>query len=49
MKIIKFIHNTFAQAFYGWAHKEIDVMHPDLIKIMMKRIELQEQNKEMFR
>jgi hypothetical protein len=48
MKIIRFIHLTFAQAFYGWALREIDPMHPDLPKLVMKRQELADQARRMF-
>jgi hypothetical protein len=48
MKILRFIHLTLAQAFYGWALKEIDPMHPDLPKLVMKRQELQDAHRRMF-
>ena len=48
MKIIRFIHLTFAQAFYGWALREIDPMHPDLPRLVMKRQELADQARRMF-
>jgi hypothetical protein len=48
MKIIRFIHLTFSQAFYGWALREIDPMHPDLPKLVMKRQELADQARRMF-
>lgn len=48
MKILRFIHLTFAQAFYGWALREIDPMHPDLPKLVMRRQELADQARRMF-
>ena len=48
MKILRFIHLTFAQAFYGWALREIDPMHPDLPRLVMKRQELADQARRMF-
>jgi hypothetical protein len=48
MKIIRFIHLTFSQAFYGWALREIDPMHPDLPKLVMKRQELADEARRMF-
>lgn len=48
MKIIRFIHLSFAQAFYGWALREIDPMHPDLPKLVMRRQELADQARQMF-
>jgi hypothetical protein len=48
MKILRFIHLTFSQAFYGWALREIDPMHPDLPKLVMKRQELADEARRMF-
>ncbi len=48
MKILRFIHLTCAQAFYGWALREIDPMHPDLPRLVMKRQELDDQARRMF-
>ena len=48
MKILRFIHVSFAQAFYGWALREIDPMHPDLPKLVMRRQELADQARRMF-
>jgi hypothetical protein len=48
MKILQFIHLTLAQAFYGWALREIDPMHPDLPKLVMKRRELADAQRRMF-
>ena len=48
MKILHFIHVTFAQAFYGWALREIDPMHPDLPKLVMKRQQLADEARRMF-
>ena len=48
MKIIELIHVTVAQAFYCWAQREIDPLHPDLPRIVMKRLELQDKARRMF-
>ena len=48
MKIIRFIHVTFAQAFYGWALREIDPMHPDVSKIVLRQHELAMQHRQMW-
>ncbi len=48
MKILNFIHVTVAQAFYAWALREINPMHPDLPKIMMRRQELQDKARRVF-
>ncbi|MEO5670679.1 MAG: hypothetical protein ABIR26_08300 [Ramlibacter sp.] len=48
MKILDLIHVMFAQAFYSWALKEINPMHPDVPRIMLRRRELQEKAKHLF-
>ncbi|HSI54691.1 MAG: hypothetical protein ACAH21_08475 [Ramlibacter sp.] len=48
MKILNLIHVMCAQAFYDWAWREIDPMHPDMPRIMMRRLELQEKAARVF-
>jgi hypothetical protein len=48
MKILDLIHVTFAQAFYNWALREINPMHPDVPRIMMRKLELAEKSKRIF-
>jgi hypothetical protein len=48
MKILNLIHVMCAQAFYDWAIREIDPMHPDMPRIMMRRLELQEKAARVF-
>ena len=48
MKILNFIHVTLAQAFYGWALREIDPMHPDLPRILLRRQELADKAHRLF-
>jgi hypothetical protein len=48
MKVLELIHVTVAQAFYRWALREIDPMHPDLPRIVMKRLELADKARRMF-
>lgn len=48
MKIINFIHVVFAQAFYRWAIREINPMHPDLPGIVLRERELAEKSRRMF-
>lgn len=48
MKILNLIHVTFAQFFYDWALREINPMHPDMPRIMMRRLELQDKAKRVF-
>lgn len=48
MKILELIHVTFAQAFYRWAMREIDPLHPDLPRIVMRQQELRDKAQRMF-
>jgi hypothetical protein len=40
MKILNLLHLTVAQMFYRWALREIDPLHPDLPRILLKQNEL---------
>jgi hypothetical protein len=48
MKILDLIHVTFAQAFYSWALREINPLHPDVPRIMLRRRELAEKARRIF-
>lgn len=48
MKIFNFIHVVFAGAFYRWALREIDPMHPDLPRILLRKRELAEKQHRIF-
>ncbi len=48
MKILDLIHVTFARAFYGWAMREIDPMHPDVPRILLRQKELADKANRMF-
>ena len=48
MKIFNFIHVVFAGAFYRWALREIDPMHPDLPRILLRKRELAEKQNRIF-
>ncbi len=48
MKILNLLHVTFAQAFYRWAMREIDPLHPDLPRIVMRQQELRDKAQRMF-
>ena len=37
MKILNLIHVMVAQAFYQWALREINPLHPDVPRIMLRR------------
>ena len=40
MKILNLLHVTVAQFFYSWALREIDPLHPDVPRILLKQQEL---------
>jgi hypothetical protein len=42
MKILNLLHLTFAQMFYRWALSEIDPLHPDVPRLLLKQQELQD-------
>jgi hypothetical protein len=48
MKILNFIHVSVARAFYSWAMKEINPMHPDVPRIMQRQRELEDKAQRIF-
>jgi hypothetical protein len=48
MKVISLLHVVLAQAFYRWAMREINPMHPDVPKIMMRQQELAEKHRQIW-
>ena len=48
MKILNLIHVMVAQAFYKWALAEINPLHPDVPRIMLRRHELEEKARRIF-
>ena len=48
MKIINLIHVMVAQAFYSWAMREINPLHPDLPRIMLRHRELADKARRVF-
>ena len=48
MKVLNFIHVSVAQAFYKWAMREINPMHPDLPRIMLRQQELRDKANRIF-
>jgi hypothetical protein len=48
MKILNLIHVMVAQAFYRWALREIDPLHPDVPRIMLRRRELEDKAQRIF-
>lgn len=48
MKILNLIHLLVAQAFYRWALREINPLHPDVPRIMLRQQELADKERRMF-
>jgi len=48
MKIINLLHVVLAQAFYRWAMKEINPMHPDVPRIMLRQQQLAEKYRKIW-
>lgn len=48
MKILNLIHVVIAQAFYRWALREINPMHPDLPRIVQRQQELADKSPRIF-
>lgn len=48
MKILHLLHVTVAQAFYNWALREINPMHPDVPRIMRRQVELADKAARIF-
>jgi hypothetical protein len=48
MKVIHLLHVVLAQAFYRWAMREINPMHPDVPKIMLRQNELADRQRQIW-
>ena len=48
MKILNLIHVVTARAFYRWAMREINPMHPDVPRILLRQQELADKDNRMF-
>ena len=48
MKILDLFHVMVAQAFYKWAMREINPMHPDVPKIMLRQQQLAEKYRRIW-
>lgn len=48
MKILNLIHVMLAQAFYHWAMREINPLHPDLPRILVRQKELDDKARRIF-
>lgn len=40
MKILNLVHTMLAQAFYRWAMREINPLHPDVPRILARQAQL---------
>lgn len=48
MKVLELLHLTFARAWYRWALREIDPLHPDVPRILLRQRELAERAQRIF-
>jgi hypothetical protein len=48
MKVLDLLHVMVAQAFYKWAMREINPMHPDVPKIMVRQQQLAEKYRRVW-
>ena len=48
MKIINLLHVVIAQAFYRWAMREINPMHPDVPGILMRQHQLADKQRQIW-
>jgi hypothetical protein len=48
MKILSLIHLTVAQAFYRWALREINPLHPDVPRIVRRQNELAQKARQIW-
>jgi hypothetical protein len=48
MRILSIVHVTLACAFYLWAMGQIDPLHPDLPRILIKRQEMEERAQQLW-
>lgn len=47
MKILTLLHLALARAFYRWALREIDPLHPDVPRILLRTQELEDRAQRM--
>jgi hypothetical protein len=48
MKVLTLLHVVLAEAFYRWAMREINPMHPDVPRIMLRQQELREKHRQIW-
>lgn len=47
MKVLSLLYVWAAQAFYNWALREINPLHPDVPKIVLRRKQLADKEKRL--
>lgn len=48
MEILNLVYVMTARAFYDWALREIDPLHPDVPRLVMRQHELDERARKLF-
>lgn len=48
MKVLHLLHAWIANAFYRWALSEINPLHPDLPRIVMRKQELVDKRRRLL-
>lgn len=48
MDILNLVYVMTARAFYDWALREIDPLHPDLPRLVLRQHELDERTRKFF-
>jgi hypothetical protein len=49
MKVLRFIRVSCAQLFYDWAMREINPLHRDLPRVLMRQRELRDEAERLWR
>lgn len=49
MHIIRLVYLTIVRAFYNWALREIDPLHPDVPRLVLRQYELNERTRRLLR
>ena len=49
MNILNMLYVVTARAFYGWALREIDPLHPDLPRLLLRQHDLDDRARKLFK
>ena len=49
MEVLRLVYLTTVRAFYNWALREIDPLHPDVPKLVLRQHELNDRARHLFR